>query len=58
VLRLIALGHTTAEIAGRLFVSHRTVEAHRARINHKLGVSTRAELVRFALAHRLIDGSE
>ena len=57
VLRLIALGHTTAEIAGRLFISHRTVEAHRARINHKLGFGTRAELVRFALTQRLIDES-
>ena len=55
VLRLIALGHTSAEIAQQLFLSIRTVEAHRAHINEKLGFSTRAELVRFALTHRLID---
>jgi two-component system response regulator NreC len=57
VLRLIALGHTNAEIGARLYISPRTVEAHRSRINHKLGVSTRAELVRFALDHRLIESS-
>jgi two-component system response regulator NreC len=54
VLRLLALGHTNPEIGETLFISTRTVEAHRARINQKLGLSTRAELVRFALEHRLI----
>jgi two-component system, NarL family, response regulator NreC len=49
VLRLIALGHTNAEIAGELFLSVRTVESHRAHIQQKLGRSTRAELVRYAL---------
>jgi two-component system response regulator NreC len=55
VLRLIALGHTNAEIGGQLFLSVRTVETHRARIQHKLGRSTRAELVRYALDHALLD---
>ena len=55
VLRLIALGHTNAEIAERLDLSVRTVESHRARIQRKLGRSTRAELVRYALDHRVID---
>lgn len=49
VLRLIALGHTNAEIAQELFLSVRTVESHRAHIQQKLGRSTRAELVRYAL---------
>jgi two-component system response regulator NreC len=48
VLRLIALGHTNAEIAAMLFVSLRTVENHRASVMRKLGLRTRAELVRQA----------
>lgn len=54
VLRLIALGHTNAEIAEKLYISVRTVETHRAHIQQKLGVSTRAELVRSALSRGLI----
>ena len=48
VLRLIALGHTNAEIATMLYVSVRTVENHRASVLRKLGLRTRAELVRHA----------
>jgi two-component system response regulator NreC len=55
VLRLIALGHTNAEIAGQLFLSVRTVESHRAHIQQKLRLSTRAELVRYALDNKLIE---
>ena len=55
VLRLIALGHTNNEIAEQLYLSVRTVETHRARIQQKLGFSTRAELVRYALDHDLIE---
>ena len=55
VLRLIALGHTNVEIAGRLFLSVRTVESHRAHIQQKTRRSSRAELVRYALEHRLVD---
>jgi two-component system response regulator NreC len=55
VLRLIALGHTNAEIAEQLYISVRTVETHRAHIQQKLGVSSRAELVRSALARGLIE---
>jgi len=54
VLRLIALGHTSVEIAAKCHLSRRTVETHRARIHRKLGLTTRAELVRFALQRRLI----
>jgi two-component system response regulator NreC len=54
VLRLIALGHTSVEIAGKLELSPRTIETHRARIHRKLGLATRAELVRFALQHQLL----
>jgi two-component system, NarL family, response regulator NreC len=55
VLRLIALGHTNAEIAEKLFISVRTVETHRAHIQQKLGASTRAELVRNALDRGLVE---
>ena len=49
VLRLLALGHTNQEIAKKLFISVRTAESHRAKIGEKLGLRTRAELVRYAL---------
>jgi two-component system response regulator NreC len=55
VLRLIALGHTNAEIAGELFLSVRTVESHRARIHEKLRITGRAELTRYALENGLIE---
>ena len=55
VLRLISLGHTNNEIADQLFLSVRTVETHRAHIQQKLGMSSRAELVRYALDHDLIE---
>jgi two-component system, NarL family, response regulator NreC len=54
VLRLIALGHTNAEIAEQLYLSVRTVETHRAHIQQKLRISTRAELVGYAIERGLI----
>jgi two-component system, NarL family, response regulator NreC len=55
VLRLLALGHTNQEISKLLFISVRTAETHRAHIMQKLRISTRAELVRYALAHGLLE---
>ena len=55
VLRLIALGHTNTEIAEQLYLSVRTVESHRAHIQQKLRLSTRAELVRYALERGLLE---
>jgi two-component system response regulator NreC len=55
VLRLLALGHTNQEIAKQLFISVRTAETHRAHIMQKLRLSSRAELVRYALAHDLLE---
>jgi two-component system, NarL family, response regulator NreC len=54
ILRSIALGYTSREIADQLRLSRRTVESHRAHIHHKLGVATRAELVRYALECHLL----
>ena len=55
VLRMIALGHTNAEIAEQLYLSIRTVESHRAHIQQKLRRSSRADLVRYALDHGLVE---
>ena len=58
VLRLLALGHTNQEIAKMLYISVRTAETHRAHIMQKLRLSTRAELVRHALAQGLLDETQ
>jgi two-component system, NarL family, response regulator NreC len=55
VLKLIALGHTNGEIAGSLFLSVRTVESHRAHIQQKVRLNTRAELVAYVREHALFD---
>ncbi len=55
VLRLLALGHTNQEIANMLFLSVRTVETHRAHIMQKLRLSSRAELVRYAMDEGLLE---
>ena len=55
VLRLIALGHTNGEIAQMLVLSVRTVESHRAHIQQKICLTTRAELVRYARDHGVLD---
>ena len=49
VFRLVALGHTNAEIAEMTFLSVKTVETYKARLLKKLGVESRAALVRAAL---------
>lgn len=55
VLRRIALGYTNSEIAEQLYLSIRTVESHRAHIQQKLGLTTRSELVRYALDNGLVE---
>jgi two-component system response regulator NreC len=55
VLRLLALGHTNQEIAKMLYISVRTAETHRAHIMQKLRLSSRAELVRYALSQGLLE---
>jgi two-component system, NarL family, response regulator NreC len=54
VVALVALGHTNAEIGDRLHISEKTVETHRAHILRKLGLRTRADIVRFAIEHGLM----
>ncbi len=55
LLRLLALGHTNREIGERLFLSVRAVEVNRAKLLEKLGLETRPDLVRFAIANAIID---
>jgi DNA-binding NarL/FixJ family response regulator len=55
VLRLLALGHTNQEIAKQLYISVRTAETHRAHIMQKLRLTTRAELVHYALSQGLLE---
>ena len=57
VLKMVALGHTSAEIAKQLNLSAKTVETYRARGMEKLGLRTRAALVKFALQEGLIKGN-
>ena len=54
MLQLIALGHTNTEIAASLLLSVRTVESHRAHIQQKVGLTTRAELVGYARERGLL----
>lgn len=55
ILRLVALGHTNAEIGERLFLSGRTVETHRIKLQRRLGLGTRAELVSYVLDRGLLE---
>ena len=54
VLQLLARGHTNREVAKRLHISVRTAEWHRASIQRKLNITSRAGLVDFAAAHGLV----
>jgi len=58
VLRLIALGYTNKQAADALYLSVKTVETYRARLMAKLGLRTRAELVRYALQKGWIQPEE
>ncbi|WP_242363903.1 response regulator [Limosilactobacillus antri] len=55
VFPLVALGYSNREISEKLFISTKTVEAHKANISRKLHLHSRVELVRYAIHHHLID---
>ncbi len=58
LLRLAALGHTNREIGERLYLSVRAIEVNRSRLQSKLGIGSRPELVRFAVENKLIEPSD
>ncbi|WP_329139920.1 response regulator transcription factor [Streptomyces sp. NBC_00670] len=55
VLKLIAEGHSSKEIADTLFISIKTVQRHRANLLHKLGLRDRLELTRYAIRAGLVE---
>lgn len=57
VLQMIAGGKTVGEIAKTLSLSVKTVSTHKTRILHKMGLANQAELIRYALEHKLLDDS-
>jgi DNA-binding NarL/FixJ family response regulator len=55
VLKLVAEGHSSKEIADLLFISIKTVQRHRANLLHKLGLRDRLELTRYAIRAGLVE---
>jgi two-component system response regulator NreC len=58
LLRLLALGHTNREIGELLFLSVRAIEVNRAKLLEKLGIESRPDLVRFAIANGVIEAGK
>ena len=54
VLRLVARGYTSAQIAQQIFVGVKTIETYRSRLAEKLGLRTRSDVVRFAVQMGLL----
>lgn len=55
ILPLIVLGYTNKEIAAKMFISPKTVEAHKTKIMQKLNLTSHAELLHYAVKHKLVD---
>jgi len=55
VVKLIAEGHTSEEIAAQLFISKKTVDRHRANILEKLGMRNRVQLTHYAIRRGLVE---
>jgi DNA-binding NarL/FixJ family response regulator len=58
VFLMIASGKAISDIAGNLNLSVTTVSTHKANILQKMNMSTPGELIRYALAHKLVEGAE
>lgn len=58
VFRMLAEGKSISDIAQRLNLSVKTVSTHKANILHKMSLATSGDLIRYAIAHRLVEGSE
>lgn len=57
VLRMLARGESISDIAQRLFISHKTVSSHKARIMQKISCTTNLQLMQYAIKHGLVDNS-
>lgn len=57
VFQLIAGGKSVSEIADELALSVKTVSTHKTRIMHKMNLANQAELIRYAIRHKLVDDS-
>lgn len=55
VFHLLVLGRTVSEIAAQISLSVKTVSTHKARLMEKMGITNQTDLIRYALAHRLLD---
>ena len=55
VVKLVAEGHTTREIADTLVISQKTVERHRGNVLDKLGMRDRVDLTRYAIRQGLVE---
>lgn len=55
VLPLVCLGYSNQEIADKLFVTQKTVEAHKTHIMRKLQINSRRELIHYAISNHLVD---
>lgn len=55
VLKLICLGYSNADIADKLFISHRTVDRHRSNLLEKTSSRNSVALVMYAIKHKLVD---
>jgi DNA-binding CsgD family transcriptional regulator len=55
ILRLIAEGKTTVQIAGTLRIAESTAKTHRRNLMRKLGVSTKADLIRYAIRQGIVE---
>ena len=58
VFRMLAEGRSISDIAERLNLSVKTVSTHKANILHKMSLATSGDLIRYAIAHRLVEGSD
>jgi DNA-binding NarL/FixJ family response regulator len=57
VFRMIAEGKSVSDIAERLNLSVKTVSTHKANLMQKMNISTTGEIIRYAIAHNLVEGS-
>ena len=55
IFRMIAAGGAVSAIANELNLSVKTVSTHKARLMQKMGLQNQADLIRYAITHKLVD---